>query len=273
MVSARCKAKSKVLRAEVSTPPTWMVGLAYGLPASRSTMLNGAVGGFSPWTRRRSIRLAAASCRSCAGVSGSVLGRPSVVGLDPGRSGRLVMPGSSLCAVDGLSGCALQRQFAQQCAGGRRGGPGELVGMEDGRTHRQDEVAHQLDHLTAEALLELVAAVAFLVLPGDAERAIEVVARVALLQGVQHHSPVEGGCAVEVDVVLDGAADDAHHLVAVANKMDGCHGCRSDRVGEPLDVLQAPLVAVHQVLDHLEPVGLLLAACLLNLAAEFGCRG
>src|SRR6478735_672971 len=201
MVSARCRAKSRVLRADVSTPPTWMVGLAYGLPASRSTMLSGAVGGFSPCTRRRSILLAAASCRSCAGVSGSVLGRPSVFGLDPGRSGRLVMPVSSLCAVIGLSGCALQRQFTQQCAGGSRSGPGQPVGVEDGGADREDEVPHQLDHFPAESLLEFVAAVAFLVLPGDAERAVEVVPLVALLQGVQHHSPVEGGCAVEVDVV------------------------------------------------------------------------
>ncbi|BAS07434.1 hypothetical protein AHiyo4_08560 [Arthrobacter sp. Hiyo4] len=51
-------------------------------------MLSGAVGGFSPRTRRRSIRLAAASWRSWEGVSGSVLGRPSVGGLRLGSSGR-----------------------------------------------------------------------------------------------------------------------------------------------------------------------------------------
>ncbi|BAS07435.1 hypothetical protein AHiyo4_08570 [Arthrobacter sp. Hiyo4] len=28
MVSARCREKSRVLRAEVSTPPTWIMGLA-----------------------------------------------------------------------------------------------------------------------------------------------------------------------------------------------------------------------------------------------------
>src|SRR6478736_6314711 len=101
MVSARCKAKSKVLRAEVSTPPTWMVGLAYGLPASRSTMLSGAVGGFSPWTRRRSMRLAAAFWRTCMADIGSVRGRPSVCG--PRRpSGVLFIPAFSLQLAGGL---------------------------------------------------------------------------------------------------------------------------------------------------------------------------
>ncbi len=37
-------------------------------------MLIGAVGGFSPWTSRRSIRLAAAFWRTCVADIGSVLG-------------------------------------------------------------------------------------------------------------------------------------------------------------------------------------------------------
>ena len=83
-----------VLRAEVSTPPTWIMGLAYGLPASRSTMLMGAVGGFSPCTSRRSMRLAAAFCRTWDAVSGWVGGSAVVGGLRR-PSGALVIAASS----------------------------------------------------------------------------------------------------------------------------------------------------------------------------------
>ncbi len=113
---------------------------------------------------------------------------------------------------------------------------------------------------------------AFFVLPLDAERAVEVVTRVALVQRVQHHPPVERGGAVEVDVVLLGAADNAHHFFAEADKVDGSHRGHADGVREPFNVLEAALVAVHQVLDYLEPVGFLFAASLFHLTAQFSCR-
>src|SRR5690349_18537577 len=93
---------------------------------------------------------------------------------------------------------ALNRKLAQQSAGSAGGAPGQPVGVEGCGTDGHHKVAHELDHFTAEALLEFVTAVAFLVLPGDAERSVEVVPRVALLEGVQHHAPVQRGGAVEV---------------------------------------------------------------------------
>ena len=56
-------------------------------------MLIGAVGGFSPWTSRRSIRLAAAFWRTWLADIGSVLGSPSVCGLRR-PSGSWVIPAS-----------------------------------------------------------------------------------------------------------------------------------------------------------------------------------
>ncbi len=61
--------------------------------------------------------------------------------------------------------------------------------MEDERVHRRDEITHQLDHLATEALLEFVPAVPGLILALDAERAVEVVARITIVQCVQHHAP------------------------------------------------------------------------------------
>jgi hypothetical protein len=58
-------------------------------------MLIGAVGGFSPWTRRRSILLAAAFWRTCMADIGWVRGRPSVGGLR-WPSVPLFIPASSL---------------------------------------------------------------------------------------------------------------------------------------------------------------------------------
>src|SRR3954453_16652136 len=66
MVSATSRAKSNVIRAEASMPAAWIIGLAYGLPASRSTMLIGAVGGASPCTSLRNTRRAATLERDAA---------------------------------------------------------------------------------------------------------------------------------------------------------------------------------------------------------------
>src|SRR5512140_3443329 len=66
-------------------------------------MLSGAVGGFSPCTSLRSMRLAATFWRTCMGDIGSVRGRPSVGGLR-WPSGCWFIPASSLSLTVSAAG-------------------------------------------------------------------------------------------------------------------------------------------------------------------------